>query len=173
VFKKISVIGNSCGGKTKLSRKLAARYQIPLTHVDAIQFLPGMKIRPHSESIELLRDIQRQDSWLIDGFGPLDIIEERFQESDIIVFIDLPLWRHIWWGLKRQVINVWSPRSELPAGCNEVSPKHTLKLFKTMWKTHHGMRPELLRILAREALSNKVRPIRSLAEWKAAFKKGL
>lgn len=164
---KIAVVGNSCSGKTVLSRKLAQKMNLPLTHVDSIQFLPGMKIRPHKESIQQLQAIQQQNDWIIDGYGPLDILEERFRLADKIVFIDFPLWRNFWWCTKRQIQNLWSTRAELPEGCDERSFKHITKQYKSIWKAHKLMRPELLRILKRKDLDEKVIHIRTLGEWKS------
>ncbi|QDK45053.1 adenylate kinase [Bdellovibrio sp. ZAP7] len=163
--RKIAVIGNAGAGKTVLSRRLAKLYQLPITHVDSIQFVEGMKIRPHKESITLLSDIQNQETWIIDGYGPLDIIQRRFQLADKIVLIDFPLWRHYWWATKRQIQNLWSPRKELPPGCSELSWEHTKKLYKTIGNVHRLMRPELLRILNREQ-QGKVVVIRNLSQLK-------
>ncbi|WII71714.1 hypothetical protein QJS83_14690 [Bdellovibrio sp. 22V] len=171
--KKIAVVGNAGGGKTALSRRLAHIYDLPLTHVDSIQFLQGMKIRPHKESIEILLAVEEQERWIIDGYGPLDIIEKRFAKADRILFIDFPLWRHYWWCTKRQIKNLWSRREELPPGCDEVSLEHTLKLYRTLWRVHKQMRPELLRIFSREHLKGKVQYVRTLKEWKRIAKEGL
>lgn len=170
---KIAVVGNAGGGKTTLSRRLAQLHGLPLTHVDAIQFVPGMKIRAHKESIQMLSEIQNSPAWIIDGYGPLDIIEKRFALADRIVFIDLPLWRHYWWCTKRQIQSLWSPRKELPEGCEEVSIQHTLKIYKTLWKVHTKMRPELLRIFARDKNKNKMIFVRSTRQWKELFNKGV
>jgi adenylate kinase family enzyme len=171
-IQKIAVIGNAGAGKTTLSRRLHEIYQIPLTHVDSIQFVAGMQIRPYKESIQMLNQIQDQDSWIIDGYGPLDILQPRLQKADRIVFIDFPIWRHYWWCTKRQIQNIWSRRQELPEECNELTWQHTLKLFKTIHRVHKLMRPELLRILQREQLKNKVVRISHLKEWNEVFQKG-
>ncbi|WP_413587171.1 hypothetical protein [Bdellovibrio sp. HCB274] len=164
---KIAVIGNAGAGKTVLSRQLAVLLKLPLTHVDSIQFLPGMKIRPHKESIAMLMAVQESSHWIIDGYGPLDILEKRLQQADCIVMIDYPLWRHYWWATKRQIVNLWSPRKELPQGCSEVSWEQTQKLYKTIKKVHQQMRPELLRILNRDHLKQKVVWIRNLSQLKS------
>jgi adenylate kinase family enzyme len=170
---RIAVIGNAGGGKTTLARRLAEIHVLPLTHVDAIQFLPGMVIRPHQESIRILREIQGQEKWIIDGFGPLDILQERLAKSERIILIDFPLWRHYWWCTKRQIKNLWSRRAELPEGCNEATWSQTVKLYKTLWQVHTKMRPELLRILAREAHKEKVLTIRTLSAWNHLHKHGV
>lgn len=163
--KRTAVIGNAGAGKTTLSRILAVKRGLPLIHVDSIQFLPGMKIRPHAESIRALLEIQAQEKWIIDGYGPLDILEQRLQRAEEIIFIDWPLWRHYWWAGKRQIQSLWSPRTELPAGCREASLEQTMKLFKTIGRVHRQMRPELLRILNRPGLQEKSVHIRRWQEW--------
>lgn len=55
------------------------------------------------------------NKWIIDGFGPLKIIESRFQKSDVVVFIRFPLWRNYWWCFKRQIKGLFFRRSELLA----------------------------------------------------------
>ncbi|WP_413581054.1 adenylate kinase [Bdellovibrio sp. HCB288] len=171
--KKIAVIGNAGAGKTVLSRRLAQIHKLPLTHVDSIQFLAGMKIRPHKESISIISDVQNQNAWIIDGYGPLDILEKRLQLADRIVMIDLPLWRHYWWASKRQLQNLWSPRRELPEGCSEISWAQTKKLYKTIGTVHRLMRPELIRILNRENIKSKVVWIRNLSQLKAVSRSGV
>lgn len=170
---KIAVVGNIAGGKSRLSRALSRIYNLPLTHVDSVQFLPGMKIRPMNETRLELLGITNQERWIIDGYGPLDLIEKRFQAADRVVFVDFPIWRHYWWCSKRQVSNLWSRREELPEGCSELTWEHTVKLYKTLWQMHTKMRPELLRIFARDNLKNKMVFVRTLSEWKEISRNGL
>lgn len=170
---QIVVIGNLAGGKTRLSRSLAERYNIPLLHVDSVQFLPGMKIRAQSETKKIIEDFTQQEKWLVDGFGPLDILEKRFAQADTIIMIDLPLWRHYWWCSKRQVSNLWTRRAELPQECSELSWAHTMKLFKTLKQIHTKMRPELLRILNRPSNLDKTVFIRNLQDWHRLEREGL
>jgi adenylate kinase family enzyme len=165
---KIAIIGNAGGGKTTLSRKLAKSLLLPLTHVDAIQFLTGMKMRPLDESRSALLAITSQEKWIIDGFGPLDLIEKRFQTADLVIFIDFPIWRHVWWCTKRQIRSLWWKREELPEGCHEGTWGQTVKLYKTLMKVHRLMRPELIRILERENLKGKVLLVRNLKDWNLA-----
>lgn len=167
-MQKIAVIGNSGGGKTVLTQKLSKKFNLPATHVDSIQFLRGMQIRPHNESIEILRKIQNQDQWIIDGYGPLDILQERLALADRIIFIDMPLWRHYWWCTKRQIKNIWSPRKELPEDCDELTWQHTKKLYQSLWQVHTKMRPEMLRILSQKKLVNKVKIIQTLQDLRTA-----
>ncbi len=173
LVQKIAVVGNAAGGKTRMSLRLSQLYALPVTHVDSIQFVAGMTVRPYPETCKLLLQITEGESWIIDGYGPLDLIESRFLAADWVVFIDLPIWLHFWWCAKRQFKNLWSPRAELPAGCNEATVAHTLKLYRTMWSMHKKMRPELLRIFNRENLRRKVIYVRSFQQWKDLYKNGI
>ena len=170
--KRIAIVGNAGSGKTTLGRRLSQISGLPLTHVDSIQFLAGMKIRPHAESIKLLNEIQEYEKWIIEGYGPLDIIEKRFQMADQVILIDLPLWRHYWWSTKRQITNAWSKRKELPEGCHEFSFAQTKRLYLTIWKMHQKMRPQLLKIFARDSLKTKTIYIRSYSDWKRIYRHG-
>jgi len=153
---KIAIIGNSCGGKTRLSQNLAKKYQLPLIHVDQIQFMPGLKFRPFAESIQLLKLEQAKPEWIIDGFGPLDILEERLKLAEQIIMIDLPIAIHYFWAFKRVLKNLFiNQRSELPPNSSERNWAHVIKLFKTIHQVHTKMRPEMLRILARDMYKHK------------------
>jgi adenylate kinase family enzyme len=146
---RIAIIGNVASGKSTLARQISKEKSIPVTFIDSIQFLPDLSIRPYQETIEILSNIQKQSSWIIDGYGPLDILEQRFKLADQIIFCDPPVHINYFRLLKRQLINIFSPRAELPTGANELSWSHTQKLFKTINQQHQKMRPELLRILNR------------------------
>lgn len=163
-MQKVLVLGNAAGGKTRLSKALARQLNLPVFHVDAIQFLPGMKLRALEETRALLRGWTVQERWIIDGYGPLDILEERMKLAERVYFVDLPIWRHYFWAMRRVFENVYSRRPELPLGCSEWSVSHIYKLFRTISRIHHKMRPQMLRILELEIYKPKVVLIRSVSE---------
>ena len=171
---KIAVIGNACGGKTILSRRLSEMYQLPLVHVDRLQYTENLQLRAFRETIQILTQEQNQTAWVIDGYGPLDILEERLKLSDAIVMIDLPIWRHYFWAIKRVLKNIFLvQRSELPPNSSERNIQHIVKLFKTIRQVHTKMRPEMLRILNRDVLKRKTILIRDLDHWSLIYKGGL
>ncbi len=171
-MKKIAVIGNGGGGKTTLSRRLHELYQMPLTHVDSIQYTAGMQTRNIKETRIALNKIADSEEWIIDGFGPIDVMEKRFLLAEKIVFVDFPLWRHYWWCTKRQLKSQWSPRSELPENCNEATLTHTMDLYKTLWRVHTKIRPKLLNIFSRHDISRRVVTIKNLNTWNSIYKNG-
>lgn len=153
---KICVIGNACSGKTTLARQLHASTQLPLFHVDSIQFLPQLKLKNPDDTRKELLEISNQKQWIIDGFGPLNIIEDRFQKSDLVIFIKLPLRVVYWWMIKRQFKGLFVRRSELPENCFESTPTQTFKLIKNIYNVHNGMWPQLDRIFKKELYKDKV-----------------
>lgn len=173
MIKKISIVGNACSGKTRLSRELAKKYNLPLTHVDSIQFLSGMRLRDPTETRKILEKVANHDEWIIDGFGPLKIVEDRFQKSDAVVFIRFPLWRIYLWCIKRQIKGLFIRRAELPGGCFESTVPQTIKLFRTIWNVHFGMWPQLDRIFLQNMYKNKIIYVRNLAELNKIYKDGI
>ena len=153
---RIAIIGNVASGKSTLARQISKEQNIPITFVDSIQFLPNLSIRPYKETIDILLHVQAQESWIIDGYGPLDILEQRFKVADRIILCDPPIYKNYYRLLKRQLKNIFFPRQELPLGANELNWQHTIKLFKTIHQQHSKMRPELLRILNREENKKKL-----------------
>lgn len=155
-YKKILIIGNSCGGKTYLSRNLAKKLGLPVFHVDSIQFDSQLQIKDHRSTNEILKIITKNETWIIDGFGPLDQLFERMNQADLIIFIDRPLWLHYFWAIIRSLQNIfYKKRSELPPDSSERSFNHNLKLIRNIYQVHTKMRPEMKRILKNETYSKK------------------
>lgn len=163
-YKKISVIGNPCSGKTTFSRILSQKLLIQLFHVDSLQFLEGMRLRNPDETRRMLTEISNLNSWIIDGVGPLKIIEDRFQKSDLIICIRIPLGRNYWYMLKRQFLGLFMRRSELPRDCFESTPAQTLKLIQNIWNVQKGLWRQLDRIFLEEKYVNKVIYLKSQQE---------
>jgi adenylate kinase family enzyme len=154
--KRITIVGNIAAGKTTLARKLSARLNIPITYIDAIQFNPDLTIANMTQTRAILNQVQSQDSWIIDGQGPLDMFENRFALADQIIFIDLPIYQNFILLTYRLFKNIFSPRSELPTGSSELNWKHIKKQYRTTWTIHKKMRPELIRMLNRKEFRPKL-----------------
>jgi adenylate kinase family enzyme len=166
---KIAIIGNGGGGKTTLAKLLATKYSLPLTHVDSIQYLAGMKVRPKEETSKILNKLAEQDRWLIDGFGTMEVMEKRFHLADKIIFVDFPLWRHYWWCTKRQIKSFWEPRIELPVGCEEATISHTINLYKILWRVHTQIKPKLVKLFSQPNMKDKVVYVCDVEEWQTVL----
>src|SRR5580704_17126734 len=93
-MKRIAVIGNGGGGKSRLARKLGSALGIPVLVIDKIQFGPGLTRTPEPELTKIHEEVVDQERWIIDGFGPWPAMERRFALADTVIFIDFPIWVH-------------------------------------------------------------------------------
>jgi adenylate kinase family enzyme len=139
---RVAVIGNAGGGKSSLCRKLSKALDIDLFPIDQVQWKPGWVPATYEEIKQHHDEILAYDRWIIDGWGPLEVIIERFEAADTIIFVDHPLYIHYWWAIKRQVKCIFQPRTDGPAGCPMIPM--TWPLLKMIWTIHHHARPHLL-----------------------------
>ncbi|WP_164689382.1 AAA family ATPase [Herpetosiphon llansteffanensis] len=168
-MQKVMLIGNGGGGKTTLAYQLAARYDLPLHEIDALQFQPGWVATPATELRQTLEHIHQTERWLIDGFGPWDQIEARAQLADTIIFVDHPIWVHFWWACERQIAAAQgNPRLGGPPDCDLRDV--TKRMFETIWWVHENLRPKLASLVEHYQTSKSVVWIRSpeaLADYMA------
>lgn len=152
------MIGNGGGGKSTLSRVLAARLGVPHHEVDPVQFRPDWSRVPEEEVARTLDGWLAGDGWVIDGFGPFPCIERRLAAADTIVWVDFPLARHLWWVTKRQL--AWRTT---PDG-RERPP--TRLMWRTIVAVHRTYRPRFDEVLVthRHKLVH-VRSPRELRRW--------
>lgn len=162
---RTTIIGNAGGGKSTLCRKIVEAHGLPYFAVDKIQWEPNWKPAPAEKVEREIRSVLEMDRWLIDGWGPWETIEERFRKSDTIIFVDHPVWIHLWWATKRQIRAVIKPRSiDKPEGCDLVPM--TWKMYRMIWFIHHNVRPRLCGLVDTFKETKTVYHIRSPKELK-------
>jgi adenylate kinase family enzyme len=161
---RIAIIGNAGGGKSTLARKLGQALDLPVTHVDSVQYRSGWQRTETTECDRILGLAAQAERWVIDGFGGDVSIEQRINTADTVIFVDFPLWLHYWWAGKRQWAAHHGQRSELPENCPEFSFAHTRKLFAVMWRVHRNYTP-WFRTLVRHRCETGNIIIRQPAQW--------
>lgn len=159
---KIALVGNIATGKTRLAHQLSGQLKIPVTHVDSIQFDQKLQIKNMQEIREALAQVEARVDWIIDGHGPLDMLEKRFALADQIYLLDPPLVANLFWLSYRQMKNIFLPRAEIPSGSNELNWVHIKKSYRTLWTAHKKMRPELRRMLERAEFRPKLIVVRNI-----------
>ena len=84
---KIMVTGYSGSGKSTICRRLQDRYQLPALHLDAVQFLPGWKVRAKAGQQRIVQTFlnEHPDGWVIDGNYKALSYERRCEEADVII----------------------------------------------------------------------------------------
>jgi adenylate kinase family enzyme len=166
-MQRVAIIGNGGGGKTTLARLLGETLNLPVHHVDSIQYKPGWRRTPSGECDLVLDELTDSERWIIDGFGSDGVIERRLRAADTVIFVDFPLQVHYWWAFKRQWRGRPRQRAELPDDCPEFTLGYNWKLAKVMWEVHRVYRPWFLKLTKNLPDKVSVIHIRSPDEWKA------
>lgn len=70
----------------------------------------------------------------------------RFEQADVIYFIDFPVWVHFWWAVQRQTqAALGQQRLGGPEQCDLTQIDELM--FKTLWHVHEHIRPKLCELL--------------------------
>jgi adenylate kinase family enzyme len=162
---RIAIVGNAGGGKSTLARRLGQLLDLPVTHVDSVQYQSGWQRTDDSECDHILEAAAKNDRWIIDGFGNRDVIQRRVDLADTLLLVDFPLWRHYWWATKRQWASRQGQRSELPENCPEFNLAYTRKLFAVMWLVHREYTPWFRTLARRKAIDGQAIVIHHPAQW--------
>jgi adenylate kinase family enzyme len=140
-FRKIAILGNAAGGKSRLAVALSERLGLHYHSVDKALWNPGWQPVAPSDFARLHGAWLAERDWVIDGWGDMALIEQRLAQADAVVLVDYALWRHCFWALKRQCMGIFRERSDGPAGCR-LLPR-SWELVKVLrWIHLYGL-PEL------------------------------
>ena len=145
---KILIIGYSGSGKSTLARRLGEMLNLPVLHLDSVHFFGDWQERTVEEQTELVRRFLSQNPcWVIDG-NYSSVATERFEISDLTVFLKLNRFACFFAAWKRYRQNKGRCRADLP--CEEKFDKNfrswvlwkgrtkerTKKMQKLLEKTH-------------------------------------
>ena len=116
---KIVIIGYSGSGKSTLAKILGKHYNIPVLHLDSVNFLSGWNVRDEKETNEIvMKFIEENESWIIDG-NYYKIAKERFELADKIIFLNYNRFFCLKSVIKRYKENIGKTRSDMAIGCDE------------------------------------------------------
>ena len=114
---KIQIIGYAGSGKSTLARKLGEIADIPVLHLDSTHFYGDWQERTEEEQTEIVRTfLAENDNWVIDG-NFTSIATERFEKTDITIFLDFDKWSCFWAAYRRSRRFRGQARPDL--GCTE------------------------------------------------------
>jgi len=131
------VIGNAGGGKTRLSRILSDRFDLPYFAIDDIQWQPGWIPTPDTVYNKKHALLIAQQRWVLDGYGSWDSVLTRMNAADTIIFVDHAIWVHYWWATKRLAVSLWTGRPDGPGW------RMSFRLYTMIWWLHKHRRQAL------------------------------
>lgn len=117
-----------------------------------MKFQPGGVEIAHEDYLKNHGDILGHDEWILDGFGCVASTWQRMEAADTLIYVDLALWRHVWWVTKRLMRGAFT----LPEGWPEKSPilKSSWNSFRVFGLCHKKLTPQYRQYVA-EAQNQK------------------
>ena len=89
-MRKVMIMGCPGSGKTTLARKLSCKLNLPLVHLDVLNWRDHWQPVSTEEFDALLLQEVRKEAWIIDG-NYLRTMECRLDACDTVFFLDYPL----------------------------------------------------------------------------------
>ncbi len=160
-MKKVAVFGNTGGGKSTLSKKLAAITGLPLYPLDKIQYRSGGDEVPKEDYQRIHQEILLTDRWIIDGFGCMETLWQRLDVADTLLYIDLPLYVHFWWVTKRSITGRFEPPEGWPDGSPILSS--SIRCYQIILLCHKYLTPKYREYIDRTKNTKSVYHIKSIA----------
>ena len=85
---KIQIIGYAGSGKSTLARRLGKRFNIPILHLDSVQFYGDWQERTLEQKNEIVGQFLKENNeWVIEG-NYTSVCPERFEQSDMTIFLN-------------------------------------------------------------------------------------
>ena len=170
-MQRVMIIGQPGSGKSTLARAMGAATGLPVVHIDYIHWLPDWVERSSDEKSRLCHEVEARDAWIFEGGHSLTWLT-RMARADLVVWLDLPLWRRAWRVLWRSLVWHGHTRPDLPPGCPERFGRETLPFWAYIWHTRHTGRHNIERLVAQVPAGKRVAHLRTKSEV-AGFLVGL
>jgi adenylate kinase family enzyme len=158
-MKKVAVFGNTGGGKSILSKKLAEITELPLYVLDKIQYKAGGEKVKDRDYRQIHQQILKSDEWIIDGFGCIETLWQRLEAADTLIYVDLPLAIHFI-GVSKRLITGWYKN---PEGWPENSPilQSSFNSYRILRLCHRHLTPKYREYIRRSHHTKKVYHLQS------------
>ncbi len=142
-MKRILVLGNSGSGKSTMAKLIGEKLNIKVHHIDSYFWGPNWNPIPKTELKDCIREIIKNDSWVIDGnySSSLDI---RLKEADTLIYLNYPTSLSLYRVIKRRIMYHNKTRPDMGEGCNE---KIDLEFLKWIIGFKRKNRPKLMKLI--------------------------
>lgn len=117
MYSKISIVGGSGSGKSTLSNILSKELNLPVVHLDGINFNSNWVEISKEKRDNIIKNKILENKWIIDG-NYNKTLQERFDKSDLIILLDYSTFSQLKGIIKRLLKTFGKERPEIP-GCKE------------------------------------------------------
>ena len=161
-MKKIAVFGKPGSGKSTLSKSLASATEIKLHALDSIVFKKNGERVDRGTYDEAHESILSSDSWIIDGFGPIESFNKRLDIADTLIYIELPYIICYWLVTKRLLKGLFIKPEGWPDGSSIL--KGTLESYKVLRICPKFWNNNFMQKLEKISTNKSLHVIRSISE---------
>lgn len=158
---KIAIIGRPGSGKSTFALKLQKIVGLPLYHLDQYFWKPGWQRPDREEFARTHNALCDNNVWIIEGMATR-LFDYRAAQADIIIYLDISLWRCLYRIFKRAFAGLGKIRESSAQGCPEKWPDR--EFLNYMWRFDRDYKPALLTALERYNNQKKVFIVRNSAE---------
>jgi adenylate kinase family enzyme len=117
-MQRVLIVGPCGAGKSTLARHLGARLNLPIFHLDQLNWHPGWIEGTKAELRAKVAEITAGERWLIDGtYG--STLTERLPHADTVVYLDYPVRLCVSRLLQRIRTYRGRSRPDMPENCPE------------------------------------------------------
>lgn len=142
-YKRVLIIGCGGAGKSTLARKLGARFDLPVVHLDKLWWLPNWQSRTEEDFDRLLVEELNKDRWIIDG-NFCRTLPMRLEYADFCIFLDYPTELCLKSVYERAREYKGKTRPDITEGCCETVDEEFEEWIRSF---RESVRPEMLQAL--------------------------
>ena len=117
MYNRISIVGGSGSGKSTLADILSKKLNLPVVHLDGINFNSNWTEIDKTERDNIISEKATEEKWIIDG-NYCRTLKERFDKADLIIWLDYSTFAQLKGIFKRLIKTFNKERPEIP-GCKE------------------------------------------------------
>ena len=136
-LRRVLVVGSPGAGKTTFARRLGAKLNLPVVHLDFHFSRPGWQLPDMKSWREELTGLAALPEWVIDGVYA-NTFELRMPRADSLVWLDYPRAVCMRRVFKRVLKGYARTRPDLPAACPE---RFDLEFLRYVWDFPRHQRP--------------------------------
>jgi len=170
-MKKIAVFGKPGSGKSTLSKSLASATGIKLHALDSIVYKKNGDRVDREIYDEEHVSILSSDSWIIDGFGPIESFNKRLDIADTLIYVELPYITCYWLVTKRLLKGMFIKPEGWPDGSSIL--KGTLESYKVLRICSKFWNNNFMQKLEKISTNKSLYVIRSISELNSFVDKNL